>query len=295
MAGTDPPIGSPAIPNIAVPAAETPRSPFALARPWPRAGNVIWQFYLKWWVRRRADFVVSFPKSGRTWLNAMIAAVLAQSMARPFSLDLVRMTRGWRKLPAIIFTHDDAEHDTIAHDKRFYRNRAVLFLARDPRDVVVSYYYELSRRQRTFQGDLQAFLWHPRFGLPRIVEFLNTWADCRSALPRFLSIRYEDLHRSPMESLRSVLEFLRLPGEEKDIQGAVEFTSFPRLQELEASGVLADSRMRPADPRDPESFKMRRGKIAGYRDYLTAEQIQHVNAFLRHHLARDAYHVYVHE
>jgi hypothetical protein len=43
------------------------------------------------------------------------------------------------------------------------------------------------------------------------------------------------------------------------------------MQKLEAAGAFDSKILHPGDVRDPESFKVRRGKIGGYCEYLSAE------------------------
>ena len=46
------------------------------------------------------------------------------------------------------------------------------------------------------------------------------------------------------------------------------------MQKLEAAGAFDSNILHPGDVRDPESFKVRRGKVGGYREYLSAEDQQ---------------------
>ena len=57
-------------------------------------------------------------------------------------------------------------------------------------------------------------------------------------------------------------------------QEALEFSRFENMQKLEAAGAFDSKILHPGDVRDPESFKVRRGKIGGYREYLSAEDQQ---------------------
>jgi hypothetical protein len=43
------------------------------------------------------------------------------------------------------------------------------------------------------------------------------------------------------------------------------------MQKLEAAGAFDSNILHPGDVRDPESFKVRRGKVGGYREYLSAD------------------------
>src|SRR5437773_2246999 len=53
-------------------------------------------------------------------------------------------------------------------------------------------------------------------------------------------------------------------------QKALEFSRFENMQKLEAAGVFGSKILHPGDVRDPESFKVRRGKVGGFREYLSA-------------------------
>jgi len=43
-------------------------------------------------------------------------------------------------------------------------------------------------------------------------------------------------------------------------------------------------RVRPGDGGNPDSFKVRRGKVGGYRDYFTPEQIRVIDAMVEDRL-----------
>ena len=105
-----------------------------------------------------------------------------------------------------------------------------------------------------------------------IVNAMNDWINEFSGRDNFSLVRYEALRASPAEHFRDLLAVL---GEaEPDItifQDALEFSRFENMQKLEAAGAFDSNILHPGDVRDPESFKVRRGKIGGYREYLSAE------------------------
>jgi hypothetical protein len=59
---------------------------------------------------------------------------------------------------------------------------------------------------------------------------------------------------------------------EEEIRTAVSAGDFGRMKEKEAQGGFGLSILNPGSKGDSESFKVRRGKVGGYADYLTAEQ-----------------------
>lgn len=91
--------------------------------------------------------LVSFPKSGRTWLRVLIGKALCEQAGlddqQIFDKDKLAEATG---LPKINYTHEDSGNSGRQHyqeletDKSKYKQRKVIMLMRDPRDVLVSYY-----------------------------------------------------------------------------------------------------------------------------------------------------------
>jgi hypothetical protein len=60
--------------------------------------------------------------------------------------------------------------------------------------------------------------------------------------------------------------------------------SFERMRAAEASGELGErfgEILRPGDPTDPESFKVRRGWVGGYPEYLSRGDLAYCEEVLR--------------
>ena len=110
----------------------------------------------------------------------------------------------------------------------------------------------------------------------RRVGDLHVPGDPGNGRANFSLIRYEDLRAAPTEQFRDLLTLL---GEQAPdvttFERALEFSRFENMQKLEAAGAFDSNILHPGDVRDPESFKVRRGKIGGYREYLSAEDQQY--------------------
>jgi hypothetical protein len=101
---------------------------------------------------------------------------------------------------------------------------------------------------------------------------MNDWLDEFSGRKDFTIIRYEALRASPAEHFRDLLAVVGERAPDMSIfQEALEFSRFENMQKLEAAGVFDSKILHPGDVRDPESFKVRRGKVGGFREYLSAE------------------------
>jgi hypothetical protein len=111
-----------------------------------------------------------------------------------------------------------------------------------------------------------------RFGVHAIVNTMNDWIKEFSGRDDFIVIRYEALRASPSEYFRDLLTVLGESSPDMTMfHEALEFSRFENMQKLEAAGAFDSKILRPGDVRDPESFKVRRGKVGGYREYLSAE------------------------
>ena len=112
-----------------------------------------------------------------------------------------------------------------------------------------------------------------RHGIVSMIEIMNDWLDEWSGKPNFLLVRYEDLQRAPEESFRELLRFLGNDPEAAAFSHALEFSRFGNMKKLEAAGAFASKILQPTDAGDPESFKVRRGKVGGYTDYLAGDDL----------------------
>jgi alcohol sulfotransferase len=102
---------------------------------------------------------------------------------------------------------------------------------------------------------------------------MNSWQSELDRSQRLL-VRYEDLRAAPEAHLERVLAFLDAAPTSAEVQDAVAFASFDNMKQLEQSAAFggADRRIVPGEAGNPDSFKVRRGKVGGYHDYLSAEQ-----------------------
>ena len=226
--------------------------------------------------------VVSIPKSGRTWVRTFLCAYFCEKIGQPFTLE----PEEFDGVPQIIYTHDLFEQRTKADrwdklrgkyliPKRDRTGRPIILLVRDPRDAFVSLYIQLTRRTgetpaKLKQMSASELLRDPAFGIESMVEIMNSWLAEWSDRSGFLLLRYEGLRSDPGPNFRRLLQVLgERPLEEKAFSHALEFSDFRHMKKLEGAGAFASKILRAGDTKDPESFKVRRGKIGGFKDYLS--------------------------
>jgi hypothetical protein len=121
-------------------------------------------------------------------------------------------------------------------------------------------------------------------GLPAIIDYLNAWAPLVAHHEPSLLVRYEDVRARPVESLLRVVGFLGDPFSKDEVEAAIAFADFDNLKALERADFFQSSRLRPRDPDDPDSFKVRRGVVGGYADYFDAREVAEMEAWVRDRL-----------
>lgn len=232
--------------------------------------------------------IVSYPKSGRTWLRVMMGKLLCDrlGLSDSESLDLRTLTAreaGRTGARVTDFTHDQTAMlgglpaSALTPDKAPYAGRNVLFLTRDLRDLMVSCYFQATRRIGRFDGPISAFIRDDRFGVAKVLTFYRHWHAAREVPDRFVPLSYESMVADPSAALRTALGLSDIGADPVEIAAAVAFGRFDGLQARERAGYFRSDILRPGDGSDPESFKIRSGTVGGYRQYLSADDIAHIN------------------
>lgn len=246
------------------------------------------------------DYIfASYGKSGRTWMRVMISRYYQQAYQLP-----ERILMGFDNfhginsaVPKIFYTHDNylrGYTGNLDNKKDFY-NKKVVLLVRRPQDVAVSQFFQWKYRMRSMKmsmnryppegSDLSVyeFLMGPDTGfLPRIINFMNAWADELPKIKHLLIVRYEDMRTDPEAQLTRIVEFLDMQPDAAHIKNAVEFSSVDNLRKLEKENYFwrSGSRVKAKDPSNPHSYKVRRAKVGGYRDYLDDDQLVEIDTMV---------------
>lgn len=249
---------------------------------------------------QRADIVVvSFGKSGRTWLRVMVSHLFRVMYGLPENaiLGFDNFHNLNRSVPKVFFTHDNYIKDyTGDFDSKepFYDKRVVL-LARDPRDVAVSQFFQWKFRIKPTKvainnypprgSDISLFdfvMGNNGGSIKAVTDYLNLWARETGKVTAFHLLRYEDLRSDTGNELRRLLDFMEVDASDADVEAAVEYSSYENMKKMESKEQFRFSggRMMPRDKDNPDSYKVRRAKVGGYRDYFSDEEVAAIDARL---------------
>ena len=249
---------------------------------------------IKVWKRARdvvglahADVLMTyFPKCGRTWLRVMIGYALQQHFhVRGKRLLMLEPLAALfhPSIPDVFVQHDGhpfrRRPDELDPSKAAYSGKRVLLVVRDPRNVMVSaYFHKKNRKKQPYAGSISDHLRDERGSLATFIRYYNDWAAQRDVPHDFLLARYEDLHAEPQRQLRRVLELIGVSGvSDAVVEEAVRFGAFDNMRKMEASDVLGSSRLRPGRAGVEASYKTRKGKVGGYREHLSEEDVRYID------------------
>jgi len=242
---------------------------------------------------QRADVVVvSFGKSGRTWLRVMISHLFRVMYGLPENavLGFDNFHNLNKAVPKTFFTHDNYIKDftgDLTSKAPFYDKRVIL-LARDPRDVAVSQFFQWKFRIKPSKvainnyppqgSDISLFdfvMGDNGGSMQAVTDYLNLWAREVPNMQNFHLLRYEDLRARPREELRQLLDFMGVAATDAQVDAAVDYSSYENMKKMEGAQQfrMAGGRMMPRDKDNPDSYKVRRAKVGGYRDYFSDEEV----------------------
>lgn len=221
--------------------------------------------------------ICSHPRSGGRWLRYLIAHYLAAR--HRLGIEVTPQTvfavvpdhhdegargypafrfRGRRSVPLVAVCHQP-------YSWELHRGYPLVFLARNPYDVMVSAYSHLTAEKGEYRGSMREFLRHPRLGLPAWIHYMNLWA------PRLLTHRdtallsYRTLNADPASALVRVLEFLGETPDDARVREAVE-----------SGNALRSGRA------------IRTGQEGNFWDHLQPEEIFDVQEILQREMSQAA-------
>jgi hypothetical protein len=228
-------------------------------------------------VRPDDTFLVSYPKSGNTWMRFLIANLLQQNP--PIGLleadCLIPSVDGKSKK---FFDNMKPPRVIKSHFSFIPAYKRVIYVVRDPRDVVMSqYHYQIKRGVLEAGASLDGFV--QRFLKGEVCPYgswgdnVGSWTATRRDDPSFLLLRYEDMLADVTSGATKISNFLGFGQDASRIAVAVERSSLENMRKVEkAEGKKWDS---TKGTRQDMSF-FRSAKSGEGRATLSRESIERI-------------------
>jgi hypothetical protein len=204
--------------------------------------------------------IAGYPKSGNTWFQNLITGVIYGIDADYASDALIQDL-----VPDVHYKSYYNRYGTPmffkSHNLPQPENRRVVYLLRDGRDVMVSYFHYLTAlngKEINFLEMVQAgkglypCKWH---------EHVEAWLSNPYHV-QMLIIRYEDLKINTVKELRRFCEFIGVERDDPLLESAAAKASFEKMRLREKTSGWSDSQW----PKD-KAF-VRRGQVHSYKDEM---------------------------
>lgn len=217
---------------------------------------------------RRTDvYLISFPRSGRTWLRTMMGTAMCQhfdlAIAAPEKIaDLWKVQP---EIPVIRLSHQDIRLPNPAK----FMDKKVILLVRNPLDIGVSHYHYRQRSEEMVNRVSKS--------VHEAVESYNKWAAFMADHPSCLVVKYEDLLTTPDTCLQEIFKFMDLPQicEGETVANTVEACSFDNLKQL------ANDPTRSLFYRPNNSEMVRSGKAGSSKEELDQSIYDELKQFVQ--------------
>jgi hypothetical protein len=181
--------------------------------------------------------LVSYPKSGNTWSRFLVANLMYPDVEVSFA-NINRLVADPALASKRFLKHLPRPRVLKSHEAFDVRYPKVVYIVRDPRDVVVSEYFFSIKKRRLdpgvpIQEYVERFIAGKTGSYGTWGENVASWVAARYGNPSFLLIRYEDLLRETVCQLASIANFLGLDSSRERLEGIVSRCSADRMRQLE--------------------------------------------------------------
>lgn len=218
-------------------------------------------------------YVVSFPKSGSTWMNFLMANIHLKMSNDDRSVNFynihnfipdIHFCRQIRSLPLSFPGFRVMKSHSVYNPS--YKN--TIYIVRDPRDVLVSYYHFLLG-VGNFAGDIKQLIYSPHYGIRAWEKHVRSWAESPVNI-RIAFIRYEDLKSKPLDTLKRVYGLFGYDLAPSILKEAIKLSSFKRMKALEEDYGHGGREV-------AKKFKfMRRGESGGWQNAIADNELNYI-------------------
>lgn len=236
----------------------------------------LWRFSISVMGLRRSDvWLASFPRSGSTWMRMILCNIISLCElgharvdyhtlgATMPSLGRNNLLKPWRHkiLPRIVKTHQPYRSILFSAPDR------TVYILRDPRDVMVSYYHLMQNIKRgPYKGGFRDFIRDGKYGMPAYLKHYHSWLHNITAI-----VRYEDLMHDPIAETNKLLCALRVSVPAHILEHAIELSEFSRVRKVQAEFGIPQYQSELF--RNPDVPVARKGKVKQWIHYFSEEDI----------------------
>ncbi|NXS61810.1 ST1D1 Sulfotransferase, partial [Brachypteracias leptosomus] len=268
-------------------------------------GIPLYKSFIEGWPQVKAfqarpdDLVIAtYPKSGTTWLSEIMDMIYQDGDVEKCRRDAIfnrvpflemkapRVLSGIGQLektpsPRLVKTHLPVQLLPTSFQEKGCK---VIYMARNPKDVVISYYYFYQMaKMHPDPGTLSEFL--ETFMTGKVAygswyDHVRGWWEKKNE--KLLYLFYEDMKKDPCHEVQKILQFLGKDVAEGMVAKILHHTSFQEMKKNPAANyetmptALMDHSLSPF---------LRKGISGDWKNHLTVAQNEHFNQHYQKHMA----------
>ena len=212
-------------------------------------------------------FIAGFPKSGNTWFQELISAVV-------FGMDpeLCPPALPNELVPDVHFKGFYQRYQTPMFFKTHHlprpEYRRVVHLLRDGRDVMTSYYYYSLALETTPPDFLRMVRDGKKVAPCKWHEHVSAWL-ANPYKASIITIRYEDLVG---DSAREMARFCEFAGIKRDLAFVKRMSAATAFEKMQEKEVREKTCLVPRWPKD-KLFR-RKGQVGAYKEEMPPEVLE---------------------
>ena len=258
----------------------------------PRNTPERWEELKQFPLRPDDIFIVTYPKSGTTWMQQIVKLLRNGGQRNDVKLDsaipwLEVLDSEFGKM--LGYTPDMLTSSDVLSPRAFKSHlpyemvpgglphaspAKYIYVMRNPKDACVSMWYHLNNVMQQFDKSIS---WEDHVGefFSKETQFggwfyhvLGWWKH--NDAPNILFIKYEDMKTDPLTAIRSVAQFIGIENMTDELlQNVVKYSSFTSMKQ--DSSANHNWQVGPGKVFSQATF-IRKGEIGGWREQFSEEQ-----------------------
>nr|XP_037272442.1 sulfotransferase 1A2-like isoform X1 [Rhipicephalus microplus] len=244
-------------------------------------------------LRARPDdiYVVSFPKTGTTWVQEIVYLIVTGLDFRSAAARNME-----QRFPFLEYFYPGVSTIENSPDTRMIKthlpysllpesvhteNPKIIYIMRNPKDVCVSlYHFTRLIKETGYEGSFKDFFesflkGHVSYG-PIWKHYLEWWEHRND--PNVLIVSYEDLHKDACNVIQRIALFLGQPLRDDEVTAIAEHCNFSHMAHNPAANYEHWRKLGFVNLQ--EGGFMRKGIVGDWKNYLTPEMNSQMDAWI---------------